>query len=110
MGWLADRYNRLWIVAGGVFFWASMIILCGFANSFSILFIARIGMGIGEAALAPASYSLFGDSFRPERMVRAVSFMTFGAMLGLSLTLVGGGRIIDSFRAGAMTTLRSTCA
>jgi len=58
IGWLAGRYNRVRIVAAGIFLWSMMTITCGLAGSFGMLFLARIGLGVGEATQAPAGYSL----------------------------------------------------
>ena len=63
---LADRLNRRNIIAIGVAFWSLATAACAFARSFSHLFVARICVGVGEAALSPAAYSLLADSFPPD--------------------------------------------
>src|SRR3546814_18810896 len=82
--WSSDvcSSDLTWIIAGGVFLWSLMTLACGFANSFLTLFVARIGLGIGEAALAPAGFSLLADSFRPRRLVRATSIFSLGSQIG----------------------------
>src|SRR3981189_3231522 len=60
---LSDRYSRRGIIAAGVFIWSIMATLCGLARTAIQLFIARIGVGVGEAALSPAAYSMITDSF-----------------------------------------------
>src|SRR5476649_1128766 len=55
---LSDRFNRKGIIAGGVFIWSCMAALCGVARSAGQLFLARVGVGIGEATLSPAAYSI----------------------------------------------------
>src|ERR1700748_2530636 len=60
---LSDRYNRKAIVAAGVFVWSVMASLCGVARTAIQLFIARIGVGVGEAALSPAAYSMITEAF-----------------------------------------------
>ncbi len=55
LGWLADRASRKWIITSGVFFWSIMTCLCGFTKGFGSLFVARIGVGVGEATLSPAA-------------------------------------------------------
>src|SRR3546814_8475320 len=72
-----------------------MTLACGFANSFLTLFVARIGLGIGEAALAPAGFSLLADSFRPRRLVRATSIFSLGSLLGAGLAFFVGGALIE---------------
>ena len=64
---LSDRGSRRMIVLVGVAVWSLMTVACGFAASFWGLFAARIGVGIGEATLSPAAYSLISDYFPPER-------------------------------------------
>jgi len=95
LGWLSDRFRRTWIVAGGILLWSAMTIACGFANSFEALFIARMGLGIGEAALAPAGFSLLADTFDERRLVKATGIFTLGGLLGGGLAFFVGGALID---------------
>ena len=102
-GRLADRYSRKHIIAFGVFLWSIMTIMCGLANSYTLLFVARMGVGVGEAALAPAGYSLLADMYRKERLVRAMSVFTLGGMIGGGLAFLVGGQVIDyATQAGAV--------
>ncbi len=94
-GRMADRYSRKHIIAGGIFLWSLMTIACGLANDYTTLFLARMGVGVGEAALAPAAYSLIADSFRRERLVRATSTFALGGMLGAGLAFIVGGAVIE---------------
>ncbi|MDB5713982.1 MAG: MFS-type efflux pump [Sphingomonadales bacterium] len=105
LGWLADRFNRIWIIAAGVLLWGGMTIACGFANSFEALFIARMGLGIGEAALAPAGFSLLADSFEERKLVRAISIFSLGGLLGGGMAFFVGGALID-FLGSTQTTFR----
>ncbi|VWX48958.1 conserved membrane hypothetical protein [Novosphingobium sp. 9U] len=103
IGWLADRAPRRLIVAGGVGLWSLCTIASGLATSFGALFAARVGVGIGEAALAPAAYSLIADLFRPEQRGRAVAFYTLGATVGSSIAYFAGGLLIGfASRHGAV--------
>jgi predicted MFS family arabinose efflux permease len=103
IGWLADRAPRRLIVAGGVALWSLCTIASGLATSFGGLFTARVGVGIGEAALAPAAYSLIADFFRPEQRGRAVAFYTLGATIGASVAYFAGGLLIGfASRHGAV--------
>ena len=70
IGRLADRMNRKSIIAVGVVVWSLMATLCGLAKNFWQLFLARIGVGVGEAALSPAAYSMITDAF-PARETRS---------------------------------------
>ena len=91
IGWLADRISRKWIIVAGVFFWSLMTCLCGMANSFLILFLVRIGVGVGEAALSPPAYSLFGDFFSPKRLRWATAVFSMGITIGSGLSYKIGG-------------------
>ena len=57
IGRLADRGSRKKIIGWGVFFWSLMCCLCGVAKNFPMLFLARMGVGVGEAALSPPAHS-----------------------------------------------------
>ena len=73
LGWLADRYNRRNLAAIGIAAWSVMTAACGVAKSFNQLALARIAVGIGEATLTPATYSMAGDSFPPQKLGRALA-------------------------------------
>ena len=92
---LADSRNRRTIIAIGVLTWSAMTAACGLAKNFAHLFAARIGVGVGEAALSPAAYSLISDSFPQEKRARAMSVYTMGLYLGVGVALLLGGLIID---------------
>lgn len=95
LGWLADRLRRGWIIAGGLLLWSIMTMACGFANGFLPLFVARVGVGVGEAALLPAGFSLLSDAFPPRRLVRAISIFSLGSLLGAGMAFFVGGTLID---------------
>ena len=82
---LADRYDRSWIIATCVFVWSLMTLLCGLAQSYAQLLLARIGVSIGEAGGNPASHSLIADLFPPDRRARAIAIYTFGVPVGAFL-------------------------
>ena len=58
---LADRHSRKYIISVGIFVWSMMTAVCGLADRFTTLFLARVGVGVGEAALSPAAYSMLAD-------------------------------------------------
>ena len=97
LGRLADRYSRKLIVSGSVLFWSLMTMGCGVTRDFSQLFVARMGVGAGEAGLSPPAYSLILDSFRPEQAGFAMSFYKLGVYVGGGIALVVGGVLFDYF-------------
>ena len=94
VGWLADRANRVRIVAAGVFFWSLMTALCGTAKSFTALFAYRMGVGIGEATTQPAGYSMIADLFPPAKRGLALSVFNLGTAIGSGLALFIGAQVI----------------
>lgn len=105
IGWLADRMSRRLIVSVGIALWSLCTIGSGLATSFGTLFAMRVGVGVGEAALAPAAYSLIADFFPPESRGRAVAFYTLGASIGSAIAYLGGGELIGFAARHGMITL-----
>ncbi len=99
LGYLVDRWSRRGIVMIGVTVWSLMTAACGVTSSFGALFAARIGVGIGEATLSPASYSLVSDIFPKEKLGRALSVYGLGIPIGSGLALVIGGQVIKAITA-----------
>lgn len=97
IGWLADRFSRKWIITGGVFLWSLMTCVCGLARSFTTLFMARIGVGVGEAALSPPAYSLMSDFFDPRRLRWATAIYTAGITIGSGTSYMLGGWLYERF-------------
>lgn len=93
---LADRLNRRNIISIGIAFWSVATALCGFAKSFWGLFWARVGVGVGEAALSPAAYSMVADLFPPQRLGRALAVYTLGVFAGAGLAYMIGGAVVGS--------------
>ena len=96
IGRLADRVNRRNLIVAGITLWSCMTALCGMARGFGSLFVARIGVGVGEAALSPAAYSMIADLFPPKKLGRALSVYTAGAFVGVGLALIVGGLVVQS--------------
>lgn len=94
LGHLADHGNRKQLIAESITLWSLMTAACGFAFSFGQLFAARIGVGIGEAGLSPASYSMIADYFPPEKRSAALGVYTLGIYLGSGLAILGGGVVL----------------
>ncbi|WP_108787876.1 MFS transporter [Erythrobacter sp. Alg231-14] len=89
----AERYNRVAIIAAAVAVWSLFTALCGFAMSFMVLFLFRIGVSIGEAGCTPPAQSLIADYFVPSRRATAVSIYALGVPLGGMLASIFGGQL-----------------
>ncbi|MEX1146965.1 MAG: MFS transporter [Sphingomonadales bacterium] len=90
---LSDRFNRSWIITICLAFWSAMTAACGLAQNFWHLFLARVGVGIGEAGGGPATYSIISDYFPPEQRARALGVYSFSIPIGSALGVVMGGVI-----------------
>jgi predicted MFS family arabinose efflux permease len=90
---LADRYNRTTIMAIALALWSAMTALCGFAQNFWQLFLARLGVGVGEAGGVAPAYSLVADYFPPQQRARALSVYSFGIPIGSAAGIIFGGLI-----------------
>ncbi|QNA85495.1 MFS transporter [Sphingomonas sp. So64.6b] len=99
-GYAADRTNRRGLLGGAVAVWSAMSMVCGLAGSYATLFVGRMGLGIGEAALQPAAMSMIRDAFPPERRARPLSIYTTGPLIGSALALVVGGALYGFARDG----------
>lgn len=94
LGRLADRFSRKMIVGIGAFCWSIMTAACGLSKSFTTLFVTRMGVGIGEAGLSPAAYSMLSDFYPPHRVARAMAIYTMGITVGGGLAYLVGGLVI----------------
>lgn len=86
LGWLVDRWKRTKIIAAGITLWSVATIASGFATKFWHLFLARVGVGAGEATLSPAAFSIIGDSFPPEKRGKPIAFYTMALIVGGALS------------------------
>ena len=91
---LADRRSRRAIISVGVFLWSLMTAACGLAKSFAGLFAARVGVGVGEATLSPAAYSMIADYFPPHKLARAIAVYAMGLYLGAGLAMIAGSVVV----------------
>ncbi|MDP3747677.1 MAG: MFS transporter [Phenylobacterium sp.] len=105
IGWLVDRFPRRPIVWCGVTIWGICAASCGLAQTFGQLLVARLGVGAGEAALAPAAYSMLADLFQPSRLAFALSVLLVGSTLGNGLAVGLGGAIVSFAEAGHVHSL-----
>ena len=93
----ADRGNRRTIIALGVAAWSLMTVASGFARSFLQLALARVGVGLGEAACTPPAHSLLADYFPPEKRATALAIYSMGIPFGVMFGFLAGGWIAHFF-------------
>jgi MFS family permease len=95
LGWLVDRTQRRLVVFGGVMVWSLATAASGLATGFGQLFLARLMVGAGEAALAPAAYSMIADLFPKRRLALALAIFAIGGSAGSALAVFLGGMLIS---------------
>ncbi|MEA3045293.1 MAG: hypothetical protein QOH47_3131 [Sphingomonadales bacterium] len=93
IAWLADRKSRVSIIAASVALWSAFTAACGLAQNFWQLFLARMGVGIGEAGGVAPSYALVSDFYPKEKRGRALAFFSLGIPIGSALGVFFGGWI-----------------
>ena len=93
----ADRGNRRNIVALAIGTWSFMTAISGLAQNYLQLFLARIGVGIGEAGGSPPSHSIISDIFPPERRASAMAFYSTGVNIGILFGFLLGGWLNEFF-------------
>jgi predicted MFS family arabinose efflux permease len=97
LGVLADRTNRKRMIVAALTIWSALTAICGLAQNFWQLLVARIGVGIGEAGGTPPSQSLLSDKFLPQSRSMAMSLFAVGAAAGAALGSSLGGWINDGY-------------
>ena len=88
---IADRSSRRNLISAGIAVWSFMAALCGLAKGYWTLFFARVG--VGEATLSPAAYSMIADYFPKSTLARALSVYMVGVTLGSGFAYMLGGAI-----------------
>ncbi|MFK7732103.1 MAG: spinster family MFS transporter, partial [Pseudomonadales bacterium] len=102
---LADTKRRTLIISIGIALWSAMTCLCGLAKNYTSLFLARVGVGVGEAALSPAAYSMLADLFPAARLPQAMAIFSTGITLGGGLAYLIGGTVLDTIGNSWIATL-----
>jgi MFS family permease len=93
ISWLADRRSRVNIIAISVALWSGFTALCGVAQNFTTLVLARMGVAVGEAGGIAPAYALISDFFPRERRARAMALFSLGIPIGSALGIFFGGWI-----------------
>lgn len=93
----AERSNRPLIISASVIAWSAFTAMCGMAQSFLHLVLARFGVGIGEAGCTPAAHSLISDTVPREKRASALGLYAMGGPLGVLLGMMLGGLLTDTW-------------
>lgn len=96
LGRLADRVPRRYVMAGGLVAWSLFTGASGLVQGFLLLFLLRLGVGIGEASYGPASNALLIDTYEPKRRSRAISIVSLGIPIGLLLAFLTVGVVVEA--------------
>lgn len=99
VGWLVDRYSRRIIIYFGMTLWSISAAACGLANGFLPLFLARFGVGVGEASLSPSAYSIIGDLFPVRRLAMALGIFATGSAIGSASAYMASGALISKLES-----------
>ena len=94
-GRIADRYSRTNLMAAGIASWSLLTMMCGLANQYWHLFLARMGVGVGEATLGPAANSALADYFDASRLPLMIGIVSSAPFIGQGLANILGGWLID---------------
>ena len=92
---LADVKSRRLIIAIGVIGWSTMTAACGIAQNYWQLFLARVGVGVGDACNAPATFSILADTFPKDKLHQATSVLSIGFLTGTGISLIVGATVIQ---------------
>jgi MFS family permease len=94
LGRLADLISRRWLIFIGQLFWSVMSVGCGLVRTFGQFLGLRVGLGVGEASLSPAAYSMITDLFPPHQLARALSVYAAGIYIGGGAARFAGGLVV----------------
>lgn len=91
------KTSRTGLIAVALAFWSGMTALCGLAQNYGQLLLARIGVGVGEAGCTPAAHSLISDTVPAEKRNSAIAFYGLGIPIGSLLGMAIGGLLADAY-------------
>lgn len=95
IAYLADRTNRTWIMTISLTLWSGFTAICGLAMNYWQLFLARLGVGVGEAGGVAPAYSIIADYFPPDQRGRALALYSLGIPIGSALGIIGGAILAE---------------
>jgi MFS family permease len=103
IAYLADRWNRVSIISISLAVWSAFTALFGLVNSYLMLFLMRVGVGIGEAGCSPPAHSLISDYVAPRKRGGAMSVYSLGipigSVLGILITAIVYRWVADYYDA-----------
>ena len=105
IGRWADRANRRNIIVLGIAAWSLMTAMGGIVKSYTQFFLVRVGVGVGEAALSPAAYSMLSDYFPKEKLATAISVYSAGIYLGSGIAVLIGAALVGMGSGPVTVTL-----
>ena len=97
VGWLADRTNRVGVLAAACALWSAATVACGVSVNYPQLVAARMTVGIGEAGGVPPSYAIISDYFTPNRRGTALAIFNLGPPIGQAIGVAAGALIAAAF-------------
>jgi MFS family permease len=93
IAWFADRFNRTWIMTAALTVWSGFTALSGLAQNFTQLFLARVGVGVGEAGGVAPAYTIIADYYPPAQRARALAIYSLGIPVGSAFGVIAGSQI-----------------
>ena len=91
IAYLADRMSRKKIIIVSLSLFSVMTIICGYAQNFAQLLLARIGVGVGEAGTSPPSHAMIADMYAPNERATPLAIFALGINIGLLIAFLVGG-------------------
>jgi len=104
-GMLTDRKKRVWIIAFGIAIWSAATMANGLMTTFVLFFIARMFVGVGEAVMSPAAFSIIGDSFPKERRAKPIAAYSAALFLASTITSYTIAILLELFEGKGTKTL-----
>ncbi|GAN00323.1 permeases of the major facilitator superfamily [alpha proteobacterium U9-1i] len=105
IGILLDRFGRKLVLYFSVTVWSIAAAMCGFAQGFAGIALARAVLGAGEAGFSTGAYSVIGDSFRPDRVSFAMSIFVMGGVMGAGFVFLLGGPLVAALHENGAVDL-----
>jgi MFS family permease len=93
----ADHFSRVNIIALSLLVWSTATALTGRAYSFFTLFLARVGVGVGEAGCNPSAYSIISDYYESKRRATVLSIYSQGVYLGQFIGFIAAGQVAQEY-------------